>query len=199
MSKRISHNLGTFSQNTSKEKTVAVRLFLIPEKVYKLDNEDFRVCAKCFKAYPLAKKYGTFHMCKDKELEIAKHECFNPNDPTTCGGCTKSQTQHTPTPLKVGDVYYEGSEAFRRIDGPDGLLVALVSDRNLKDTTLRDNDAARFVRAVNSHEALLKIATDAISGKWCPTCGRNNSLHEEVCTSDDCPAVQAIKQAEAGA
>lgn len=86
------------------------------------------------------------------------------------------KAQNTPTPLKVGGTMEMCGDQMRRIDGPDGLLVALVSDKNLIDTTLRDNDAERFVRAVNeydslkrkadSHEALLELLKTIRRENW---------------------------------
>jgi hypothetical protein len=71
----------------------------------------------------------------------------------------ETKMKQTPTPLQVGGIMQAsfGGDSFRRIDDINGLLVALVSDRNLRDTSIRDNAAERFVHAVNAHEPLIDL------------------------------------------
>jgi hypothetical protein len=75
---------------------------------------------------------------------------------------TQNESKHTPAPWEVKDGSYNiNGDHMKWIAGPDHIVIAMVTDKNLKDTTRRDADAAFIVRAVNSHEALLAIAKAA--------------------------------------
>lgn len=77
----------------------------------------------------------------------------------------KRQTEkYSPMPWKVGGTMriIGDSDLFRRIDDRNGILVALVSDKNLTDTSVRDGIAEKIKVAVNSHETLLEAVRETL-------------------------------------
>ena len=93
------------------------------------------------------------------------------------------KTQHTPTPWAVN-----GIENKRyRIDSLSTERVGIDFLANPIGHILKEEDAAFIVRAVNSHEALIKVAELASD---LPCVKPDSCLH--------CDAIQAIAQAEGG-
>lgn len=87
------------------------------------------------------------------------------------------KTQHTPMPWILSDY--------------DGLTVYAGEDKEQTIATFEDEkDAIRSVRAVNSHDALMRLAENVI--ELLP-CVKNDS---DVDGCLHCDAVKAIEQAE---
>jgi hypothetical protein len=71
-------------------------------------------------------------------------------------------------------------------------------DREQKEIWLKQRDLDTMKRALQQRTAGARISGGAPSieagcppsryGENCPSCGRDNSKHGNVCTSDDCPA-----------
>jgi len=79
------------------------------------------------------------------------------------------EPKHTPTPWKVmnGTMSLLG-DSVRPIQGADNLVLGFVSDKNLKDLSEREANAAYIVLAVNAHSeliALLKRAAVVLEGQ----------------------------------
>lgn len=100
--------------------------------------------------------------------------------------------KHTPEPWEE---FTPAGATFQIIDA-DGIILADVYDRD---------DAKRIVACVNACRGINPEAVPllmarvldhanngpGIHGEICPSCGRDNRESGNVCTSDDCMAVQA--------
>lgn len=67
----------------------------------------------------------------------------------------KLKAKHTPGPWSIREG--EGKDNTKWIDGNDGLVLAYVSDKNLKDTSLRDANAQLIAAAPELLEALKEV------------------------------------------
>lgn len=67
---------------------------------------------------------------------------------------------------------------------PDGLLTIAFNARDARPATI----LAEWAETASGPNQ------SAIEGAECPSCGRDNSEHDNLCTSDDCPGVIAITQ-----
>lgn len=78
-----------------------------------------------------------------------------------------SDASHTPTPWNLG---YTGRCILREIpgmcDGEDGYAVAITSAHSLLTPAEAKANAAFIVRAVNSHDALVKALEEMIEVYW---------------------------------
>lgn len=97
------------------------------------------------------------------------------------------KTKHTPTPWIHQETPF-GTQCDDKIISADGQVIAILNDSRLA-TQLNKLDAAFIVRAVNSHEAILKGA------KHFADCQFQDS--EEMACPECELAEEAIKQAEA--
>lgn len=102
-----------------------------------------------------------------KEFGASKFKVFTPM------GTQKDKA--TPRPWSIrksedGSIAEFITSANAIIDGADGLLLAEVSDQNLKDTSIRNANASLIINAVNNHDVLLEAlqqAVEALEGFGC--------------------------------
>lgn len=101
------------------------------------------------------------------------------------------KTQHTPTPWEFQWSPNEGYNVTSRDTG-----ISVFDSQEFTDKPTKEN-AEYIVRAVNSHDALLKIV-EQISKKHC-RCRQVNFMRPQnaaIKTCQSCRAKEAIKQAE---